>query len=315
MANQAISISVTPPLARPGFFHRLRAEWAENQLAYWLLVPSILGFAIFLVFPIVNMIVTAFSDVDIMAHPTRFGTLQNFIDLAHDERMPMIIRQTCLFAFGTVLLEVIIAFPLALILNTHFPGRSLAKALLLIPWAMPYAVSAITWKWIFHGQMGSLNYLLSEVGIIKDYVVWLGNPGTAFAAAMFVEVWSSVAFMTVTFLAGLQGIPPHIYDAAKMDGAGAWQEFRDMTVPQMRNVFMIVTLLSVIWAFRSFAVIWILTKGDPIYRTDIAATYLYKLAFEFRHFGQGFALSVCLFVVLTLFSIIYTRLLGAQENA
>ncbi len=315
MANQAISLPVNPPLARPGFLHRWREEWTENQLAYWLLVPSILGFAIFLVYPIANMIVTAFSDVDIMVHPTHFGTLQNFIDLAHDERMPMIIRQTCLFAFGTVVLEVIIAFPLALILNTHFPGRSLAKALLLIPWAMPYAVSAITWKWIFHGQMGSLNYLLSEAGIIKDYVVWLGNPGTAFAAAMFVEVWSSVAFMTITFLAGLQGIPPHIYDAAKMDGAGAWQEFRDMTVPQMRNVFMIVTLLSVIWAFRSFAVIWILTKGDPIYRTDIAATYLYKLAFEFRHFGQGFALSVCLFVVLTLFSIIYTRLLGAQEGA
>jgi multiple sugar transport system permease protein len=315
MANQAISLPIHQPIVRPGFLRRLREEWAENQLAYWLLAPSILGFAIFLVFPIANMIMTAFSDVDIMAHPTHFGTLQNFIDLAHDERMPMIIRQTCIFAFGTVLLEVIISFPLALILNTHFPGRALAKALILIPWAMPYAVSAITWKWIFHGQMGSLNYFLSEIGIIKDYIVWLSNPGTAFAAAMFVEVWSSVAFMTVTFLAGLQGIPPHIYDAAKMDGAGAWQEFRDMTVPQMRNVFMIVTLLSIIWAFRSFAVIWILTKGDPIYRTDIAATYLYKLAFEFRHFGQGFALSVCLFVVLTVFSIIYTRVLGAQETA
>ena len=297
-----------------GLRRRWREEWGENKLAYWLLVPSLLSFAIFLIFPIVNMIITAFSQVDIMARATHFGTLQNFTQLASDDRLPLITRQTGLFAFGTVFMEVIIAFPLAMTLNTRFPGRSLAKALILIPWAMPYAVSAITWKWIFHGQMGTLNYFLSELGIIKNYVVWLGNPVSAFAAAMFVEVWSSVAFMTVTFLAGLQGIPPHIYDAAKMDGASRWREFRDMTLPQMRNVFMIVTLLSIIWAFRSFGTIWILTKGDPIFRTDIVVTYLYKLAFEFRKFGPGFALSVALFVVLIIFSVIYTRLLGSQDE-
>lgn len=306
--------SASLPAATRGLRRQWREEWGENKLAYWLLVPSLLSFAIFLIFPIVNMIITAFSEVDIMARATHLGTLQNFAELTRDDRLPLIIRQTLLFAFGTVLLEVIIAFPLALTLNTRFPGRALAKALILIPWAMPYAVSAITWKWIFHGQMGTLNYFLSELGIIKNYVVWLGNPTSAFAAAMFVEVWSSVAFMTVTLLAGLQGIPPHIYDAAKMDGASRWREFRDMTLPQMRNVFMIVTLLSIIWAFRSFSTIWILTKGDPIFRTDIVVTYLYKLAFEFRKFGPGFALSVCLFVVLIAFSIVYTRLLGSQDE-
>lgn len=303
------------PAPSPRLWQQWREDWGQNKLAYWLLVPSLISFAIFLVFPIANMVTTAFSDVDIMARGTNFGTLRNFTELARDERLPLIIRQTVLFAFGTVLLEAIIAFPLAMVLNTYFPGRALAKALILIPWAMPYAVSAITWKWIFHGQMGSLNYFLSELGIIKDYVVWLGNPTSAFAAAMFVEVWSSVAFMTITFLAGLQGIPPHIYDAAKMDGASPWREFRDMTLPQMRTVFMIVSLLSIIWAFRSFGTIWILTKGDPIFRTDIVVTYLYKLAFEFRKFGPGFALSVCLFVILIIFSVIYTRLLGAQDEA
>ncbi|RIK35928.1 MAG: hypothetical protein DCC55_28855 [Chloroflexi bacterium] len=314
MANQVLSASIEGPRPAYGIFGLLRETWRENRLAYLLLIPSVLGFAIFLVFPIVSMVTTAFSTVDTMGRVQQFGTLQNFVDLAQDERLPMIIRQTVIFAFGTVALEVILAFPLALTLNTYFPGRALAKALILIPWAMPYAVSAITWRWIFHGQMGSLNYFLSELGIIREYVVWLSNPVSAFAAAMFVEVWSSVAFMTVTFLAGLQGIPPHIYDAAKMDGAGPWREFRDMTLPQMRTVFMIVTLLSIIWAFRSFAVIWILTKGDPIYRTDIAVTYLYKLAFENLYFGKGFALAVCIFVVLVVFSILYTRILGTQDE-
>ena len=292
-----------------------RAEWRDNRMAYGLLLPSVIAFAIFLVFPIVNMFIAAFSTVDTLGRTVSFGTLANFETLINDARMPQIIRQTALFGFGTVALTVVVAFPLALILNTEFRGRTIAKALILIPWAMPFAVSAITWRWIFHGQMGALNYFLSQLGIIKEYVVWLGEPRLAFGAAMFVEVWSSIPFMTITFLAGLQAIPPHIYDAAKMDGASPWREFLDMTLPQMRTVIMIVTLLSVIWAFRSFAVIWILTQGGPLYRTDIAVTYLYKLAFTNLDFGAGYALAVCIFVVLILFSLVYTRLLGTREDA
>jgi len=303
-----------PPAARK-LGASWRAEWRENRTAYGLLLPSVVAFALFLVFPIANMFVAAFSKVDTMGRTVQFGTLDNFLTLARDDRMPMIIRQTAIFGFGTVALTVIFAFPLALILNQQFRGRTIVKALLLIPWAMPFAVSAITWRWIFHGQMGALNYFLSQLGIITEYVAWLGDPVLAFGAAMFVEVWSSVPFMTITFLAGLQAIPPHIYDAAKMDGAGQWQEFRDMTLPQMRTVIMIVTLLSIIWAFRSFAVIWILTQGGPLYRTDIAVTYLYKLAFTNLDFGAGYALAVSIFVVLTIFSILYTRVLGSQEDA
>jgi ABC-type sugar transport system permease subunit len=114
--------------------------------------------------------------------------------------------------------------------------------------------------------------------------------------------------MTITFLAGFQAIPPSIYDAAKMDGASPWREFLDMTLPQTRHVLLVVTLLSIIWAFRSFGVIWIMTQGDPVYRTDIAVTYLYKMAFQDLNFGAGYALAVGIFIVLTIFSIFYTRL-------
>ena len=307
MANQSISVPIEKPSV-PGWWDRWREDWAENRLAYFLLIPSVLAFAIFLLFPIVNMFVSSFSTIDTIGRITKVGTLDNFTLLLEDRRLPMILRQTVIFAFGTVALTVVVSFPLALILNSRFPGQTLAKALILIPWAMPYAVSAITWRWIFHGQMGALNYFLGQTGIIKEYVVWLGDPILAFGAAMFVEVWSSVPFITITFLAGFQAIPPAIYDAAKLDGASAWREFWDMTVPQMRNVIMVVTLLSIIWAFRSFGTIWILTQGDPVYRTDIAVTYLYKLAFENLKFGPGYALAVGIFVVLTIFSILYTRL-------
>lgn len=314
MADQAMPVA----LERRGMPGRLlaglREEWAENKIAYFLLLPSALAFLVFLVFPIANMFVSAFSQVDTIGRIVEVGTLENFATLAADRRLPMIIRQTVIFAFGTVWLTVVISFPIALILNKPFKGLALAKALILIPWAMPFAISAITWRWIFHGQMGSLNYFLSQLGFIKEYVVWLSDPVLAFGAAMFVEVWSSVPFMAITYLAGLQAIPPEIYDAAKMDGASPWREFRDMTLPQMKTVIMIVTLLSTIWAFRAFTVIWILTRGNPIYRTDIAVTYLFKLAFDNLDFGAGFALAVSIFVVLTIFSIIYTRLLGSREE-
>ena len=315
VANQTMSVRLESAPAARKWGASWQEEWRQNRLAYGLLLPSVIAFAVFLVFPIANMFIAAFSTVDTLGRAVQFGTLDNFFTLIRDDRMPMIIRQTALFGFGTVALTVLFAFPLALILNTEFRGRALAKALLLIPWAMPFAVSAITWRWIFHGQMGSLNYFLSQLGIIKEYVAWLGDPTLAFGAAMFVEVWSSVPFMTIPFLAGLQAIPPHIYDAAKMDGASPWREFLDMTLPQMRTVIMIVTLLSVIWAFRSFAVIWILTQGGPLYRTDIAVTYLYKLAFTNLDFGAGYALAVSIFVVLTIFSILYTRILGTREDA
>lgn len=292
----------------PGWWARWRDDWSENRLAYLLLVPSTVAFLVFLFYPIANMFASSFATVDNLGRIQEFGTLSNYQTLLADRRLPMILRQTVIFSVGTVALTVLLAFPLALLLNSNFPGQTLAKALILIPWAMPYAVSAITWRWIFHGQMGALNYFLGQIGLIKEYIVWLGDPVLAFGAAMFVEVWSSIPFMTITFLAGFQAIPPSIYDAAKMDGASPWREFVDMTLPQMRHVLLVVTLLSVIWAFRSFGVIWILTQGDPVYRTDIAVTYLYKMAFQDLNFGPGYALAVGIFVVLTIFSILYTRL-------
>ncbi|MCC6169172.1 MAG: sugar ABC transporter permease [Caldilineaceae bacterium] len=315
MANTALSSRVPGAVTKRGWFSGLREEWSEYRLAYLLLAPSTLAFLIFLVFPIINMIVSAFSQVDTLGRIVKLGGVQNFVELAKDPRMPMIIWQTAVFAFGSVFLTLVIAYPLAMILNTSFPGQTAAKALILVPWAMPFAISAITWRWIFHGQMGSLNYLLSKLGLIQEYIVWLNEPKLALGAIIFVEVWSSVPFMTITFLAAMQAIPPHIYDAAKMDGANIWHEFIDMTLPQTKMVIMIVTMLSIIWAFRGFTVVWVLTRGNPLYRTDIAVTYLFKIAFENLRFGAGFALAVSLFVVLVIFSILYTRLSGTQEEA
>jgi multiple sugar transport system permease protein len=294
--------------------HRMATDLRENRTAYLLLLPSILVFALLVVFPLLSTIWGAFNSTDAIGRFTGFAGLANFKDLIQDPYMSGIVGQTLVFVFGTVVLTILLAFPLALILNQKFPGVVLAKALILLPWAAPLAIMAMTWRWIFNDQLGALNYLLRLFNITDVNILWLNNPTLAFGAVMFVEVWSSIPFMTITFLAGLQSIPPHIYDAAKMDGANAWFELWDMTIPQMKRVFTIVGLLSVIWAFRSFTVIWTITQGNPFYRTDISVTYLYKLAFKNLTFGQGFALAFATFVLLSIFSVFYTRVLRSEEG-
>jgi multiple sugar transport system permease protein len=292
----------------------MATDLRENQTAYLLLLPSVLVFALLVVFPLISTIWGAFNSTDAVGRFTGFAGLANFRDLIDDQYMPGIVRQTLVFVFGTVVLTILLSFPLALILNQKFPGVVLAKALILLPWAAPLAIMSMTWRWIFNDQLGALNYLLHLFNITDVNILWLNNPTLAFGAVMFVEVWSSIPFMTITFLAGLQSIPPHIYDAAKMDGANAWFELWDMTIPQMKRVFTIVGLLSVIWAFRSFTVIWAITQGNPFNRTDISVTYLYKLAFKNLTFGQGFALAFATFLLLTIFSVIYTRVLRSEEG-
>ncbi len=285
----------------------------ENSAAYFMLLPSMLAFVALVLFPLGMVIAGAFSYTDAIGRITQVGTLANFRFMLKDPNMSGVARQTLVYAFGSVVLTVVLSFPLALILNQKFPGVTLAKALLLLPWAAPLAITSLTWRWIFNDQLGALNYLIHLTGITQQNIVWLARADLAFPAVIFVEVWSSIPFMTITFLAGLQAVPPHIYDAAKMDGADTWHEFWDMTVPQMKKVLMIVTLLSVIWAFRSFTVIWTVTQGNPFYRTDISVTYLYKAAFQNSHFGEGFAIAFATFMVLMVFALLYTRILRSEE--
>ena len=295
-------------------WRRVITELSDNRFAYLLLVPSILCFMALVLYPLANTIIGAFSETDAVGRVTHFGTLANFQELTDDSYISAIVNQTVIFVFGSVVLTVFLSFPMALILNQRFPGVMVFRSLLLMPWAAPLAISAMTWRWIFHGQLGALNHFLHFLNLTQQNIDWLSNAKLAFACVVFVEVWSSIPFMTVMFLAGLQSIPPHIYDAAKMDGAGAWHEFWDMTIPQMKTITTIVALLSVIWAFRSFNIIWTMTQGNPFFRTDISVTYLYKLAFKMLSFGKGFALAFATFIVLMAFSIIYTRVLSSEEE-
>jgi multiple sugar transport system permease protein len=307
VAQPVVTERLPLPTARGGVLAAVRAEFAEHRLAYALVLPSFLVLVALIGYPVVNTFISAFSRVSPVGNIVSFGTLANYRQLAEDPNLPQVLRQTAIYTLVSVGITTVVSFVLALVLNQRFRGRTLAKALLLLSWAAPLSVVAILWRWIFHGQLGAFNYVLSQFGLIHEYRVWLGEPGTAMMAAIYVEVWSSIPFVTVTLLAGLQSVPRDIYDAAKVDGADQIREFFDMTLPLMKPVTFIATLLSVIYAFNSFTIIWIFTKGGPAFRTDIIVTYLYKLAFINLDFGAASALATVTFAILIIVSVTYSR--------
>jgi multiple sugar transport system permease protein len=311
-ATSSLAGEAEPPVAampgRLGWRAALREEALDYWFAYVLVLPSFLLLVALIGYPVVNTFISAFSHVTPVGQILSVGTLENFEKLAADPNLPQVLRQTAIYTLVSVAITTAASFVLALVLNQRFPGRTVAKALLLLSWAAPLSVTAILWRWIFHGQLGAFNYVLHQLGLINEYRVWLGEPRTALAAAIYVEIWSSLPFVTVTLLAGLQSVPGEIYDAAKMDGANPWREFVDMTLPLVKPVTFIATLLSIIYAFNSFTIIWIFTKGGPANRTDIVVTYLYKLAFVNLDFGAASALAVVTFAILIVFSVAYSRL-------
>jgi multiple sugar transport system permease protein len=204
---------------------------------------------------------------------------------------------------------IVISLFLALALNQKFVGRKVTRAVLLLPWAASLMISALLWRWLFNGDYGTVNRLLMDLSIIKESIYWLDAPKLSFPSMIFVGIIVSIPFDTITFLAGLQSIPQELYEASRVDGANRIKTLTKIILPLMKPVFFIVTTLEVIYTFNSFPIIWILSRGNPANQTDIIITYLYKKAFLYQDFGIASALSVFIFLLLLLFSILYARIL------
>jgi len=188
-----------------------------------------------------------------------------------------------------------------------FRGRKIARTLTIIPWASSVPISAMIWQWTYNNDFGLLNYTLQSLGIMSNPPIWLAYPRSAFFACLWVDIWCGIPFMALVFLAGLQAIPQELYEAAEVDGAGSLAKFRSVTLPLLSGVLTIATLLSILWTFNDFNVIYILTTGGPGTSTDILITYIYKYAFQYLRFGPAAAMAVITFAILLTVSIIYAR--------
>jgi multiple sugar transport system permease protein len=204
--------------------------------------------------------------------------------------------------------------PVALILDDDFAGRGLARVIVMLPWAISLAMTAIVWRWTLDGQAGMLNATLFQLGLLDRPVEWLARAETAFPIQIAIGILVSIPFTTTVFLGGLASIPQDIYEAARIDGASAWQRFRHLTLPLLRPFLNIAIVLNIIYVFNSFPIIWVLTQGGPANQTDILVTYLYKLAFRFGRIGEASAVSLVMFAALLAFTIAYAILVMRGER-
>lgn len=284
----------------------------DFALGYTLLAPLIAVLFLLLAYPIAMALWITLQDKTI-GLPGRFIGLGNYQELLfEDPFFWQVVRNGFVFTVGSVTLKLIVGMIMALVLNQPILFRGFFRGLLLMPWVAPTVVTALSWRWILD-LTGVLNLTLRDLGLMGAPIPWLAQFGTAMLSLILVNTWRGFPFFGITLLAGMQAIPQELYEAAAVDGASRWQRFWQITVPSLRTVILVVTILSTIWTFNDFGIVWLLTGGGPGHATDVFATYTYKLGFSTSRLGYGQTVSVILAPVLILIIMVLSPLMLRGE--
>ncbi|MGE5609977.1 MAG: carbohydrate ABC transporter permease [Bacillota bacterium] len=294
-----------------------RRQLSDQAFGLLLLWPAFAFVLCLAIYPIVRVLWLSFYSQNLGTglRPEFIG-IGNYIRILSDGRFYQSVWTTVLLTVIAVSIELVLGLGFALLLNRRFAGRSLARAATLIPWALPTAVLALAWAWIFNDQFGVFNDLLMRARLIAHPIAWLGSGGTALFAIILADVWKTTPFMMIILLAGLQNIPGDLYEAAQIDGAGAWRSFRMVTLPLLMPSIMLAVLFRTIQSFGIFDLIYVMTGGGPGGATETVAVYSYNTYLRYLDFGYGSAMIVTTFLIMAvLAAIIYwplSRTRGAR---
>jgi multiple sugar transport system permease protein len=305
---------VTPDHRSPANGHRSPAARRRRQ-GYLFCLPGMVFLALFLAYPLFYNLWTSVHEVQLstlLGGPQRFNGLANYRAVVSDPGFWHSVRLSVVFTLGSLLFQFTLGFALALLFARPFPLNGLLRSLLLIAWLLPPVVSGTLFRWLLDAESGAYNALLRAVGLDTLTHDWLTDPGTALAGVMFANIWVGVPFNMLLLLVGLHTIDPELYEAAAIDGAGAWQRFRRITLPLMRPVSVTVLLLGLIYTFKVFDTIFVMTGGGPVDATRVLSLYVYEVFFAFFRFGRGSAAGVLLLVVPLLAGALYVHRLRKE---
>jgi multiple sugar transport system permease protein len=273
---------------------------------YLFAAPFIIGFLVFVAFPMGWALVLNFQKYNLLAPPVFVG-MENIDRLLNDPKVGQSLWNTAYFAFVSVPLQLLLAFVCALLLNQPLRGRNFYRTALYLPVVVPVVVSAFIWQRAYHPEFGIINEALGWFGIAPR--AWLFEPALAKPALIFMRIWVMGTQMVI-FLAGLQNVPSHLLEAASLDGAGPWSKLRNVTIPILTPVIFFNLIVGIIGNFQVFAPALIMTKGGPEDATLFMVLYIYRNAFEYSRIGYAATLSWLLFVVIVILTIIQFRLSG-----
>ncbi|MFF6988708.1 MULTISPECIES: carbohydrate ABC transporter permease [unclassified Streptomyces] len=278
---------------------RDRRRGAPDHAAWFLVLPALIPILVLSVGPLLYGVLLAFTDSQSgRTAPTQWIGGLNFRDLLHDTLFWESFRIGLVWAVGVTVPQFLLALGLALLLNQDLRLRWLARALAIVPWAMPEVVVGIMWRIVYNPDAGILNETLHDLGLGNGRD-WLSSLTTALPAVIVVGIWAGMPQTTVALLAGLQNTPRELHEAAAVDGAGAWRRFRTVTWPALRPVALAITALNLIWNFNSFALVYVLTNGGPGGRTRLPMLFAYEEAFRYGQFGYAAAMGCVMVAVIS----------------
>lgn len=274
-------------------------ESRERRTGWMLLAPALLILAAVYAYPIARSVWLSLFNQNLgtKLEPV-FAGLSNYGRMGQDGRFWQTIGNTMVFTVSSLLLELILGMGIALVLNQAFRGRGMVRTIAIIPWALPTALIAASWAWIFNDQFGVVNDLLLRLGLINAGINWLGNPTPAMVSVIIADVWKTTSFVAILLLAGLQSISGDLYEAHAIDGATPWQSFRQITLPLLMPQILIATLFRFAQSFGIFDLIQVMTSGGPGGATETVSIYIYATVMRYLDFGYGAALVVVTFLIL-----------------
>jgi len=281
---------------------------ARYRLPYGLLLPTAVVIVAVILYPFLYNFWLSLSNMSLYhARDARLVGLDNYKSIFAEPQLYIVLAKTIVWTVVNVFFHVVIGVAVALLLNQQIRGRGVFRALLILPWAMPQYIVALTWRGMFNYQYGSVNLILGKVFGIPP-VPWLSSETWAFAAAIITNIWLGFPFMMIIALGALQSIPTELYEAASIDGASSWQKLRHVTVPLLKPIMVPAISLGTIWTFNNLNVIWLVTRGgQPADKTHILVTYVYKAAFTYYRYGYAAAFSVFIFLTLLVIVKVYQR--------
>jgi multiple sugar transport system permease protein len=300
-----------------------RSPWGTPTVrryvfGYTLLAPAVLYVGLLVGVPFLFSLYLAMSDASVGAPVARFVGAENFIAALENATFYTALRNTLVFTVGAGVLKGLLGTTLAFLLMQSFPGRKVVRALIVIPFTLPIAVSVLGWKWMFDSQFSVVNWALSRLALIGEYgspdwPVWLGQPGLALFAVMFVNVWRGFPFSAIVLMAGLTSVPPEVIDAAKVDGATFLQRFRKVIVPMIAPILFIGSAFDTVFTLSDLSIVYLLTNGGPDGATEILPTLAYNTGIRAGALGRGAAISLFLFPLLLPAMILLLRTLRRRQ--
>jgi ABC-type sugar transport system permease subunit len=284
---------------------------SDRVLPYLLVAPAVLLVFALTIYPTVYVLLTSFTDWNLMRTVTKSVGSKNYVDLLADELAVRALVNTVVFLVGSLTLILVLGLALALALNEPVRFRTFFRATVVLPWALTAVVVGVMWRWILLPDIGIVNYMLSGLGINVSFFL---SPGLALATMIVVEVWRSTGYGMILVLAGLQGIDGTLYEAARIDGAGFWRALRYITLPLLVPTLLVATILLSIRSVNLIDIPLVVTGGGPARMTETLGLYMWKESFSFHHIGYGSAVAIVMLAINLLLTVLYIRSLSQDRR-